>query len=310
MRFALVHATTYAYAQRVDLAHHVLHLDARDGAGQQVDHLEIVCTPAARRVTVSRDHFANRVTHLEIDAPHDRLEIVLTARGRISRARLLPPTPPWERVRLAVGGGGFPEDHEASEFALGSPLAMPSPALRELAAPCFPPERPILDGVRELTRRINREFRYDPHATEISTPLAQVLRMRAGVCQDFAQIEIAALRALGLAARYVSGYVATRPPGAQRPLRGADASHAWVSVWCGAQAGWIDFDPTNDLVVGDAHVVAAWGRDYADVSPVRGVLVGGGAHGHEVAVDLHLEESTRVAGDGRMGAREEDDLRR
>jgi transglutaminase-like putative cysteine protease len=291
MRFSLVHATTYVYAQRVDLAHHVLHLDARDGPDQQVDRVEISSVPAARRVKTSRDHYGNRVTHLEIDMPHDRLEIVLSATGRIARARPLPTTPPWERVRLAVGGGGFPEDHAASEFALGSPLAMPSPALRDLAAPCFAPGRPILDAVRELTRRINREFRYDPHATEISTPLAQVLRMRAGVCQDFAQIEIAALRALGLAARYVSGYVATRPPGAARPLRGADASHAWLSVWCGAEVGWVDVDPTNDLVVADAHVVAAWGRDYADVSPVRGVLVGGGAHGHEVAVDLHLEET-------------------
>jgi transglutaminase-like putative cysteine protease len=297
MRFSLTHATTYTYAQRVDLAQHVLHLDARDGAGQEVDRVAIVCTPAARRVSTSRDHFGNRVTHLEIDSPHDRLEVVLTAQGRIARDKPLPATPPWERVRVAVGGGGFPEDHAASEFVLGSPLAMPSPALRDLAMPCFTPERPILDAVRDLTRRINREFRYDPHATEISTPLAQVLQMRAGVCQDFAQIEIAALRALGLAARYVSGYVATRPPGGRRPLRGADASHAWVSVWCGAAAGWIDVDPTNDLVVGDAHVVAAWGRDYADVSPVRGVLVGGGAHGHEVAVDLHLEETAHAAGD-------------
>lgn len=296
MRFSLSHATTYTYAQRVDLAQHVLHLDARDGAGQEVDRVEIVCTPAARRVSKSRDHFGNRVTHLEIDSPHDRLELVLTAEGRIARTKRLPETPPWERVRLAVGDGGFPEDHAASEFVAGSPLAMPSPALRELALPCFTPERSILDAVRDLTRRINREFRYDPYATDISTPLAQVLQMRAGVCQDFAHVEIAALRALGLAARYVSGYVATRPPGTQRPLRGADASHAWVSVWCGAEIGWIDVDPTNDLVVGDAHVVAAWGRDYADVSPVRGVLVGGGAHGHSVAVDLHLEETARAAG--------------
>jgi len=297
MHFKLSHATAYRYERRVDLAHHVLHLDARDGAGQCVERAHIACTPIPRRVSQSQDHFGNRVTYLEIDAPHDRLEIVLEAEGRIARPPPPVATPPWERVRHALSGGGFPDDHAASEFSLGSPLAMPSPALRDLALSCFAPEREILASVRELTRRINREFRYDPHATDISTPLAQVLQMRAGVCQDFAQLEIAALRSLGLAARYVSGYIATRPPGQRRPLRGADASHAWVSVWCGAKAGWVDVDPTNDMIVGDVHVVAAWGRDYADVSPVRGVLVGGGEHGLDVAVDLHLEVETSVATD-------------
>lgn len=297
MRFKLSHVTDYSYARRVDLAHHVLHLDARDGAGQRVDQVAIACTPRPRRVSTSRDHFGNRVTHLEIDTPHDRLEIVLEAAGHIARRPKPESTPPWERVRLALGAGGFPDDHAASEFVLGSPLATPSSDLRDLAAPCFISGRPILDGVLELTRRINRAFRYDPHATEISTPLAEVLELRAGVCQDFAQVQIAALRALGLAARYVSGYIATRPPGQQRPLRGADASHAWVSVWCGAGVGWIDVDPTNDMLVGDAHVVAALGRDYADVSPVRGVLIGGGEHGLDVAVDLHLELDAPVATD-------------
>lgn len=297
MLFKLSHVTGYSYARRVDLAHHVLHLDARGGDGQRVEQVAIACTPRPRRMSTSRDHFGNRVTHLEIDTPHDRLEIVLEAEGRVARRPPPDATPAWERVRLMLGGGGFPDDHAASEFALGSPLAMPSPALRDLAAPCFVPGRPILDSVRDLTRLINREFRYDPHATEVSTPLARVLQLRAGVCQDFAQVQIAALRALGLAARYVSGYIATRPPGQQRPLRGADASHAWVSVWCGVTAGWVDVDPTNDMVVGDAHVVAAIGRDYADVSPVRGVLVGGGEHSLEVAVDLHLEVAAPVAPD-------------
>ena len=131
----------------------------------------------------------------------------------------------------------------------------------------------------------------------MSTPLAEVIAKRAGVCQDFAHVEVAALRSLGLAARYVSGYVATRPPGAAAPLRGADASHAWISVWCGDIAGWVDLDPTNDLVVGNAHVVAAWGRDYGDVSPVRGVLVGGGKHTLGVAVDLQLDQLRQLTAD-------------
>src|SRR5262249_45139202 len=147
--------------------------------------------------------------------------------------------------------------------------------------------RPILAAAIDLTRRINAEFRYDPAATEVSTPLDDVLKQRAGVCQDFAHLQVAALRSLGVAARYVSGYIAPKP-GAGPPagLPRAGASHAWVSVWCGGEAGWVDVDPTNNMVAGEAHVTAAWGRDYSDVSPVRGVILGGGAHMLAVAVHL------------------------
>jgi transglutaminase-like putative cysteine protease len=189
-------------------------------------------------------------------------------------------------VRDKLRGDGFPAPVSESEFALDSPLATASPPLADYAAPSFAAGRPVLAAVTDLTRRIHAEFRYDPAATEVSTPLGEVLEQRAGVCQDFAHLEVAALRSLGLAARYVSGYIAPKQTGAAQGLRGAAASHAWVSVWCGDAAGWVDVDPTNNMVAGEAHVIAAWGRDYSDVSPVRGVILGGGAHTLAVAVHL------------------------
>ena len=293
-RFRLSHRTSYVYATRVDISHHVLHLDARSLPTQRVTRAAIDCRPEAARRSAVSDHFGNRVTHLTIEAPHDRFEIMLEAEGDLHVAPRPATTPSWEEVRRALAGDGLPLAVAASEFALDSPLAAATGDLRALALESFAAGRPILDATIDLTTAIHRGFRYDPTATEVSTPLAEVVAKRAGVCQDFAHVEIAALRSLGLAARYVSGYVATRPPGDATALRGADASHAWTSVWCGDEVGWVDLDPTNDLVVSDAHVVAAWGRDYADVSPVRGVLIGGGAHSLSVAVDLQLEPASSL----------------
>lgn len=297
MQFRLSHRTRFAYATRVDLSHHALHLDARTLPTQRVTRAAISCDPDAARTSVISDHFDNRVTHLTIAVPHDHFEIVLEAEGVLDVAPPPAVTPAWEELRRALAGDGFPIAVGPSEFALDSPLAAANAELRNFAQASFEAGRPILDAAIALTSSIHRAFRYDPAATDVSTPLAEVIAKRAGVCQDFAHIEIAALRSFGLAARYVSGYVATRPPGAAAPLRGADASHAWISVWCGDMAGWVDLDPTNDLVVGNAHVVAAWGRDYGDVSPVRGVLVGGGMHTLGVAVDLQLDQLRQLTAD-------------
>ncbi len=175
---------------------------------------------------------------------------------------------------------------EAAEFAFASPLAPSLPEAGAWAAASFPPARPILAGLLDLTARIGRDFRFQPGITAVSTPVERVLQLRAGVCQDFAHLMIAGLRALHLPARYVSGYIRTMPPPGRPRLRGADASHAWVSCWLGPEAGWIDLDPTNDLVVADEHVWLGWGRDYADVSPLQGVLLGGGQHTLSVSVDM------------------------
>jgi transglutaminase-like putative cysteine protease len=292
MRYHLRHETTYAYASAVDLSHHALRLDVRPLDWQRGSAVTIACTPEAARQSRTTDHFGNRVTHLTIEHPHDRFTVTLEADVEVDAHPTPPPevTPAWDGVRDALGGDGFPEPALESEFALDSSLAAASPALADYAQPSFAPGRPILAAVIDLTRRINAEFRYDPAATEVSTPLDEVLKQRAGVCQDFAHLEVAALRSLGLAARYVSGYIAPKPGAGRAPdLRGADASHAWVSVWCGA-AGWVDVDPTNNMVAGEAHVTAAWGRDYSDVSPVRGVILGGGAHTLAVAVHLTARE--------------------
>jgi transglutaminase-like putative cysteine protease len=183
-------------------------------------------------------------------------------------------TPPWEEVRDTL-----PDD--AVEFSLESPFVT-TEAATDYAAASFPPSRPVLAGALDLTARIHSDFRYDPEATEIATPVAEVMQGRRGVCQDFAHVELAALRSLGLAARYVSGYI--RTSGGTR-LAGADASHAWISVFCPG-TGWVDLDPTNNLVVREDHIVLAWGRDYGDVSPVRGVILGGGEHRLDVAVEV------------------------
>jgi transglutaminase-like putative cysteine protease len=176
---------------------------------------------------------------------------------------------------------------EAGEFVFDSPLATPTAEIAAYAAPSFPPGRPLLEAALDLTSRIHRDFTFDPGATIVTTPLAEVMEQRRGVCQDFAHLEIAALRAMGLAARYISGYIRTYHTDSP-DLIGSDASHAWISVFC-PEFGWIDLDPTNDLVVGDEHIVLAWGRDYGDISPVRGVMLGGGEHFLKVAVQVTPE---------------------
>jgi transglutaminase-like putative cysteine protease len=176
-----------------------------------------------------------------------------------------------------MGGGGI----------VSSPLAPDNDAeARAYCAESFAPRRPIVAAVRDLTTRVNRDFAYVPGATTVSTPVAEVMRIRRGVCQDFAHVMIAGLRAHGLPARYVSGYVRTYPPAGGTERRGGDASHAWAAAWCGPVLGWIEFDPTNDLVVGEEHIVLAYGRDFSDVSPLRGVILGGGAHTADVSVTV------------------------
>jgi len=195
-------------------------------------------------------------------------------------------TPAWEELRDHLRADSSAEGLRAREMTFESPLVPIAAAFADYARPSFEPGRPIAEAVLDLTRRVHADFEYRPGATSVTTPVAEVLEQRFGVCQDFAHLEIACLRALGLPARYVSGYIRTHPaPGQERRI-GADASHAWLAVQCG-DAGWIGVDPTNDRVVSDQHVTLAWGRDYSDVSPIKGVVLGGG--GHTVDVAVHVE---------------------
>lgn len=294
MLYELSHRTSYAYASPVDLAWHSLHLKARALPFQKIHSSEIISAPRATEIRETADHFGNTLTFLALKETHDNFIVEVRSRIDVAYPPIGDPAAslPWEAVRDLVWNDGFPRFVDVHEFAHRSPLIAGHPELLEYARPSFAPGRPIMEAAIDLTHRIKKDFAYDPDATDISTPLLQVLKLRRGVCQDFAHVQIGCLRSLGLAARYVSGYIRTRPRPGQEALRGADASHAWVSVWCGEAAGWIDVDPTNDMVVTDQHVLLAWGRDFSDVSPVRGVILGGGHHTFGVAVDLKPLDAT------------------
>lgn len=286
MIYRLRHVTTYAYAHPVDLAAHLLLLTPRRLPHQSVTRASLAITPAPSHTTEAMDHFGNRATRVFLDVPHARFEVVAQALVEVRFPDPPAPaaTPPWESVVQEAAAS------PAAEFAFASPLAPLVAAATGYAAASFPPRRPVLAGLLELMARIRRDFTYRPGVTGPNTQVAEVLESRVGVCQDYAHVMISGLRGLGLPARYVSGYVRTRPPPGGVARRGADQSHAWVEAWLGHAHGWVGLDPTNDIAVRDEHVVLAWGRDFGDVSPLRGVILGGGEHGLWVGVDLEEAE--------------------
>jgi transglutaminase-like putative cysteine protease len=283
----VVHVTEYLYSERVSTSHHDLHLLPRATPAQACvrEQLEIVPPPAMRRDRT--DDFGNRCTYVEIHEPHNNLRVTSRADVEVAPSAPLPAaSAPWESVRDAVREGADAEARAARAYAFESPhVPTSSAAARAYALPSFAAGRGVVEAARELTTRIHDDFAYDSRATTIATPVDEVLALRRGVCQDFAHVQIACLRALGVPARYVSGYLVTRPPPGKPRLVGADASHAWLAVFAG-EHGWIPLDPTNDLVAGEQHITVAWGRDYSDVTPVRGVIMGGGRHDLWVSVDV------------------------
>jgi transglutaminase-like putative cysteine protease len=287
MKFRVRHSTRYSYKTPVDLASHMLHIAPRALAHQSVLSSEITVQPAAARTSAARDHFGNEVTWLFIDRPHAEFEV--TATSLVEVAFPAPPpvtaTPPWEAVVEAATEGG-PLGWEAAEFRFDSPMAAADREAGRYVATSFTPGRPILAALIELNGRIRKDFTFRSGVSTIHTPVSRTIAQRSGVCQDFAHMMIAGLRSLGLPARYVSGYIRTRPPPGGQKRQGSDQSHAWVGCWLGHEHGWVDLDPTNDLVVHDEHVVLGWGRDYGDISPVRGIILGGGRHTLSVGVDL------------------------
>lgn len=287
MRYRVRHVTRYDYAATVDLAAHMLHLTPRPLPGQKVLGSELQARPPAARRHDRADHFGNTATWLFLDRPHENFEVSTdSVVDVIPRAAPEPgETPPWEQVAAAAASGRG-DAWQAAEYAFDSPMAPAHAGAAAYAAESFPPGRPILAALIDLNARIRRDFTFRPGVTTLATPIDDVLRRREGVCQDFTHLMIGALRGLGLPGRYVSGYIRTRPAPGRPRRQGADQSHAWVGAWLGAAHGWIDLDPTNALVVRDEHVVLAWGRDYSDVSPLRGVILGGGAHTVSVSVDV------------------------
>ena len=288
MRYKVQHVTRYDYADPVSLCHSIAHLKPIDTRAQR-------CLSTSLRVdpwpAVSREHedfFGNRVSYFSIQQAHRALEVTAVSEVEIMPVPTPPPerTTPWELAleRLYDRGDGLMSD--ARIFTLPSPQAPLDDEARAFAAVSFTPGRPILEATLDLMTRIHREIEYDPTATTVATPVAEVMRQRRGVCQDFAHIAISGLRGLGLAARYVSGYLETLPPPGQVKLQGADASHAWFSVLV-PDHGWIDFDPTNDCIPVEQHITTAIGRDFQDVTPLRGIFYGGGQHDLSVAVDVN-----------------------
>jgi transglutaminase-like putative cysteine protease len=248
---------------------------------------ELRITPIPATQSERTDYFGNRVTLFTIQEPHELLEIEARSRVEIDGDAVQWPehSPPWDEVASSLQDYLSPEAADACQFLFESPRVQTGPEFAAYAEPSFPRGRPLVEAVLDLTARIHNDFRFDPKATGVRTKPAEVLALRRGVCQDFAQLQIACLRSVNLAARYVSGYLRTTPPPGRPRLKGADASHAWLSVYCPG-SGWLDVDPTNNLVPSGSHVTLAWGRDYGDVSPVRGVIVGGLDHTLEVAVDM------------------------
>jgi transglutaminase-like putative cysteine protease len=286
------HVTTYRYDSPVSFARCTLRLEPASGAGQQLISHAVDISPRPVERTVRHDFFGTHTETVLIETPHRTLRI--DSRSRVTVSRCAPErssdSSPWESVREAAFESTRLGAMSPIGYVFASPLVPILDAVTAYASVSFSAKRGILAGAVDLMRRIRTEFKYDPKATVISTPLEEVLEKRHGVCQDFAHIMISGMRGLGLPAAYVSGYLRTIPPPGKPRLQGADATHAWVSVWCGEEIGWVGLDPTNDLVVANDHIVLAVGRDFSDVSPVDGVIVGSRKQKLGVAVDVLLVE--------------------
>jgi len=286
--YEITHVTAYSYELPVASAHCTLRLTPRQAPGQQVISAALDVKPSPAETVDRLDFFGNRVHVVRIETVHSELDIV--ARSRIIVARKQAPaaalTRPWEDVARDALNASSLDGASPVHFVYASRYAPAYEPVTHYARESFAPRRPVLEAAIELMTRIRNEFRYDPGSTDISTPLADAFEHRGGVCQDFAHIMISGLRGLGLSAAYVSGYIRTIPPPGKPRLQGADASHAWVLLWCGAEFGWIGLDPTNALLIADDHIEVAIGRDYSDVSPVGGVFIGSGRNSLSVSVDV------------------------
>ena len=289
MKYRVTHSTRYNYSENVTLCHNVAHLLPRTTPQQECRISELTISPLPVSVNEWSDIFGNRQASFSIQKPHKELIVTATSEVEVSSSgSLLDDAFPtaWEKVVDYLQNTTDSECINARMYVLESEFIEFSHEIRDYSSISFTPGRPILQVVEDLMHRIYKEFDYVPGFSTIATPLDEVLKHRKGVCQDFAHLAIACLRMQGLAARYVSGYLETIPPEGKERLVGADASHAWFSVFVPHQ-GWIDFDPTNARIPADQHITAAWGRDYADVAPLKGVIFGGGKnHQLEVAVDV------------------------
>ncbi|MDX2191679.1 MAG: transglutaminase family protein [Bacteroidota bacterium] len=288
MKYKVIHTTKYEYGREVDLCHNQLRLLPRNTFEQNILQNKITVIPTPNIYTKRVDFFGNNVHYFSIEQPHE--ELLVTSQSEVEKTNMFSNSIPfqnsisWESVKDAIASTN-PAYFDARMYAFSSHFANVSIQSNEYAKPSFERGRPILDAVSHLTNRIYNEFKYVPGYTTISTPVQTVIMEKKGVCQDFAHVAISCIRSMGLAARYVSGYLETIPQPGKTKLKGADASHAWFSVYV-PQSGWHDFDPTNNLIPGQRHITIGWGRDFADVTPLKGVVLSSSWHSLKVEVDV------------------------
>jgi transglutaminase-like putative cysteine protease len=292
MTYKIVHQTSFKYRHPVSVGKHVACLKPRSLPRQRLVSSELHIQPAPATITERIDYFGNLLCFFTVQEPHNELVVEARSEVRIEDNVTSSPqdSPPWEEAARLLPVDQSAAGLDAYQFRFESPRIKLRPEFAAYALQSFTPGRPMLGALLDLTARIHKDFRFDSKVTNVRTPTEEVFRKRRGVCQDFAHFQIASLRSLNLSARYVSGYLRTYPPPGKPRLVGADASHAWVSAYCPG-FGWIDLDPTNNVVPSNGHVTLAWGRDYGDVSPLYGLVSGGGVHALTVAVDVVALES-------------------
>lgn len=287
MRYRITHTTRYAGSEPISVGHNEARLTPRNTHSQHClrHSLEIKPEPSIRSGRL--DYFGNSVHRFSFNQGYEALSVTAISEVDVGPAPLPNrASPPWEMVIAGLGQHKGAEELSAFEFVFDSPRCRTRPEFADYARESFRPGRPVLEAGTELLKRFHTDFQFDPTATTVSTPVEQVYKQRRGVCQDFAHLLISMLRSMGFASRYVSGYLRTIPPPGKPRLVGADASHAWVSLFCGPSLGWIDMDPTTNLLPGPDHITVAWGRDYGDIAPLKGVFVGGGSPQLFVGVDV------------------------
>ena len=287
-QYRVRHRTSYRYSSPVALCQNQLRMRPQDSAHLRCFHCDLSISPEPEQVISHQDYFGNWVDSFSIESYHSDLEVVVASHLEVSvpEAANLDDGPTGLRVLQDVQRGTSPEDWRAREFTFGSPRIQLDQSFRQYAQRYVDLEAPLVEAVNAITNGIHQDFQYDTTATDVNTSTFEALSLRAGVCQDFAHVQIAALRSLGIPARYVSGYLRTIPPQGQERMVGSDESHAWVSVYAGSDLGWIDFDPTNAVRTMTDHIPVCIGRDYDDVSPMRGVVLGGGKTDLKVSVDV------------------------
>lgn len=291
MNYRVVHKTSYEYSAPAGLCHNEARLLPRQLRRQRCLSSSLKIDPTPIDYQERLDFFGNRVVYFTIQQPHDKLVVTATSELAVTEQQDLlafGSDIPWETVRDRLHEERSTEMLDALQFVLDSPMVVADGEMVDYAQDSFSPGRPLLDAVQDLMQRIHKDFTYDPGFTTIATPLSEVIAHRRGVCQDFAHFAIGCLRSQGLAARYVSGYLETVPPPGQKRLVGSDASHAWFSVFLPG-SGWLDFDPTNNQLPSERHITVAWGRDFSDVTLLKGVAFGGGEHELKVSVDVEKQ---------------------